>query len=1144
MKKQIGRMAIVLALALWGAAAVSAAVTGMRVEHLANPLGIDVESPRFSWQMATDIRQHGQRQTAWRIVVTDDAGQTVWNSGRRKDGGSLGIAYGGMALRPTTRYSWQLEVWDEKGRKSVGKSWFETGLMGGANWSGAKWIGGTEADIPFYAHYLPVFGISFTVTLDKGTDTRRAAFVYGANDARLMDRNMNILGVEAAHGESYVKIELDATADTARLNVYRSGYSKGDNAEKALRSFNIPTNLINPANRFAPHTISLTSVLGTTRFKVDGSPRELGRVELNPMGRGGDYIAFPVVADYGFVASAGGKARFSDVVVRNYRSPGNVIATLAADTTVAGAALQTRAAAVKPAPVLRTEFAAGKAISKARLYATARGIYSFYINGRKVGGEWFAPGFTQYNKTHYYQTYDVTDMLRTGSNAMGAMLAEGWWSGGMTFTGENWNFFGDRQSLLAKLVISYADGSADTIVTSPQGWSYCPAGHILEASMFQGEVYDAVRAARMAGWSSPGYDASGWHGASEVPVAGTTSTSGSDNMPHVSDFSQLVLTGRNDTGVRAVDTLTAQSVEEVRPGVFVYDMGQNMAGVPEIQLRGLRPGTRVTMRFAEVRYPDLDRYAGNSGMIMLENIRAAMARDIYIARGGHEVFRPEFTYHGYRYVEITGVDRQLPPADVRGIVLSSAGRAEAHYETSDTLVNRLWQNIGWSMRANFFSVPTDCPQRNERMGWAGDISVFSPTATYLGHVPRFLDNYVQAMRDVQHPNGKFLDIAPVGGGFGGILWGSAGITVPWQSYLQYADTAMLAKNYKAMSMYIDFILANTLDPNTGIIVQDRAWGDLADWLGPEDGLNDRSLLWEAYFIYDLDIMARVAGILGHEADVARFGGIAAERRRLFNRTYIHPVTAKTIWSDFNPEKRGSIVGTQTSYVLPLAFGIVADSLRSRFMANLEATITSPQGGYKPYSLLTGFIGTAWVSNVLSDNGRSDLAYRMLLSRDYPSWLYSVTQGATTIWERLNSYTHKDGFGKNNRMNSFNHYSFGAVGEWMISRSLGIRRDEGSPGFAHFLLAPEPDPTGQLTYSRGYYNSMYGRIESGWQRNGDATTYTFTVPANTSATLRIKGNVAKGSMKGVKKVREDNGVTEMELTSGRYVFQGDVSKCGE
>lgn len=272
--------------------------------------------------------------------------------------------------------------------------------MGSGNWNGAKWIGGAAADMPFYAHYLPVFGISFTVTLCKDTDTRRAAFVYGANDARLMDRNMNILGVEAARDESYVKIELDATDDTARLNVYRSGYSKGDSAEKPLKSFDIPSDLINPANRFAPHTISLTSVLGTTRFSIDGSQRELGSVELNPMGRGGDYIAFPVVADYGFVASVGGKARFSDIVVRNYRSPGNVIATLAADTTVTGAALHTRAAAVKPTPMLRTEFTAGKAISKARLYATARGIYSFYINGRKVGCEWFAPGFTQYNKTY------------------------------------------------------------------------------------------------------------------------------------------------------------------------------------------------------------------------------------------------------------------------------------------------------------------------------------------------------------------------------------------------------------------------------------------------------------------------------------------------------------------------------------------------------------------------------------------------------------------------------------------------------------------------------------------------------------------------------------------------------------------------
>lgn len=1115
----------------------AAGVRDLRVEYEHEPIGVDVARPRFSWQMMTDSTRRGQCQTAWSIIVKDDRGQTVWESGRHDTSESVGIEYGGAPLSPETAYEWQLTVWDERGRSVTQTSHFETGLMSNSNWSGARWIGSASTELPLYADYLPVFDIEFTLQLDRKSRSRRASVVYGANDPRLSDINKNLLGITAGHDESYIRIELDATGDTACINVFRSMYSAKDLADVPLKSLRVPVSIINASNRYSPHTLRIASVLGTTDVFIDNSVKAIGRIELNPMGVGGDFIAFPVLGDFGFMVPEGQKARFTDVRVRNYRSPKNIIKTLAADTLVTGTdRISTFKIHGNAEPMLRTEFSTDESITRARLYVTARGAYRFFINGSPVGHDYLNPGQTQYNRTHVYHVYDVTPMLHTGRNALGAQLSEGWWRGGATFVGSNWNVFGDRSSILAKLVITYSDGTTATVVTNPDTWQSLDSGPLLSGSLFQGEVFDSRRAAELEGWSTAGYSARDWNRAAEIPTEGNVSTVGDASMPRVDDFSNMRLISLPGNAIRAVDTLKAVSVKEVRPGVFVYDMGQNMAGVPDITFRGLRPGTEVCMRFAEVLYPELPEYKDREGTLMLENIRAAMAQDIYIARGGEEVFSPHHTYHGYRYVELSGLTEALPLESVRGCVISSVHDFTADYVTSNDTLNRLFKNVEWSMRANFMSVPTDCPQRNERMGWSGDISVFSPSAVYLARVPQFLSLHTEAMRDVQSADGRFPDIAPVGGGFGGILWGSAGIIVPWQNFVQFGDRGVLRDSYESMSRYINYIMDKETDPSTGIIVQQRSWGDLADWLGPEDNLNDKSLLWEAYFIHDLDIMKSIAKVLGRTDDETRFSCLAAERRDFFNRTYIDPVTAKTVWSAFDENKKGRDVDTQTSYVLPLEFNIVTDSLKERFAGNLAATVSRSRVGFGPYSLLTGFIGTAWVCRVLSDIGHPDMAYKLLLNTDYPSWLYPVTQGATTIWERLNSYTRKDGFGGNNRMNSFNHYSFGAVVHWLMSRSLGIERKLSSPAFSSFELRPEADSTGKLKFARGHYDSMYGRIESSWQRNSDGTIrYDFTVPANTTADLVLKGRRLKGKTKGVKFTKAQDGTLKTTLQSGRYSF---------
>ena len=520
---------------------------------------------------------------------------------------------------------------------------------------------------------------------------------------------------------------------------------------------------------------------------------------------------------------------------------------------------------------------------------------------------------------------------------------------------------------------------------------------------------------------------------------------------------------------------------------------------------------------------------------MLENIRAAMAQEIYICKGGQEIINPRFSYHGYRYVELTGLSNPLPLASVMGEVMSSVHELDSKYETSSTSVNKLWENITWSTRANFMSIPTDCPQRNERLGWSGDISVFARTATYLSNVPQFLRKHMQAMRDVQREDGRFSDVAPLGGGFGGVLWGSAGITVAWESYQQYGDRELLNEHYGAMRRYIEY-LVKEIDPKTGVLDDKNRsqWSSLGDWLSPEYNKTEKALLWEAYFIYNLEAMAKIATILNNTTDADWLKSLASKRKDFFNETYIDPATKKTSF-------RGKIIDTQTSYVLPLQFGILnlenATAANGYLVAAVQRQNTADDGTIcPPYSLMTGFIGTAGINSVLSSHGHNEVAYKLLQQTSYPSWLYSVEQGATTIWERLNSYTHTKGFGGNNRMNSFNHYSFGAVGSWMYEHSLGIQRDEAKPGFQHYILEPEPDPTGKISFAKGYYNSVYGKIRSSWKVTGKKLQYEFAVPANTSATLFLTAKDAAHITEAGQVIRQRPGIVYSGVVKGKHCFQ--------
>ncbi len=1141
-------------------------ITNMKVENTETPLGLDKENPAFSWQMDAPEGVRGVSQEAYRIVVEDQEGQVVWDTNKVEDTTSINMQYAGEELKPTTKYEWTVTVWDQNGNTSSKSSWFETGLMNTdiSGWGEASWIGGSDDDLVLKADYFNVYKVNYSLQLDEESESTKASFVLGANDPRLMDANKNIRGVENEEDESYVAFELDASevdgseGGLAKLNVYRVGYTEDDSDDTPLLSYDIPENLLNADNLYDAHNFFISADSGVIEVAVNGTEDEHtvvtdGRsgVNINPVGSGGNYISYPMLADIGFSLKPDQKAFFSNVEVKNLRSPSNTLFAedlsveeyngLYANEDVDGFEVDNGAYVLNGGedgsfivadpsknsmPMLRTEFdTSDQQIESARLYATARGIYEMYLNGERVSEYYFTPGLTQYNESHQYQTYDVTAHLRSGeTNAIGAMLGEGWWSGAITFTTSRWNHFGDRQSLLAKLVITYEDGSKEVVTTNPD-WKYYDEGPVVYGSFFQGEYYDATKEEAVDGWSQAGYDENNWEPAEVVPL--DEKTTPDDNGL---SYDNMELIGQIGEAPRVVETLTAQDVTEVRDGVFVYDMGQNAVGVPQITLKDQEAGNKVTLRVAEMLYPDLPESGDNVGMIMQENLRAALNQDNYITKDGEQVIQPRFTFHGYRYLEITGIDEALPLEDVKTLVISSVDELSASYETSNESVNKLFENISWSMRGNFLSIPTDTPARNERMGWGGDISVFAETSTYLADVNEFLDRHLLALRDMQEDNGKFTDVAPVGGGFGGILWGSAGITVAWEAYQQFGDTQLLEDHYQAMADYMSY-LDSVVDPETGFITESQ----LDDWLSPERGQTGAQNLWVAYHAYDLWIMSQVAEILGKAEDASMYLEQYNERKAFFNDIFVDDETKKTLKDD------GTIADTQASYAVPLALDIFNEENIPYAAKHLAETVkrenNDDDGITRPeYSLMTGFIGTAAVNKALSDNGYHDIAYRLLQQTSYPSWLYSVENGATTIWERLNSYTEEAGFGGNNSMNSFNHYSFGAVGSWMMSHSLGIERDQNNPGFKHFILQPNPDPDKNMTYAKGNYDSMYGTIESSWEVKNKTFNYNITVPANTTATLNIpthNENTVKESNQPIQKV---DGVTFVDYKDGKAVYE--------
>lgn len=755
-------------------------------------------------------------------------------------------------------------------------------------------------------------------------------------------------------------------------------------------------------------------------------------------------------------------------------------------------------------PWFRKVFTANHAVRKATVYASARGLLELYLNGRRVSDDIFVPEWTDYNKRIHYRTYDVTDMIQAGRNVIGAVLGDGWYSGYAGWQ-ETRGRYGLENSLLVQVEIILADGSRH-IINSDNSWK-CAAGPILSSDFMMGETYNAC--CELTGWNRPDYDDKEWSAVRRVAPPAAR------------------LTAQQSEPVRITETIKPVSVCESAPGTWIYDLGQNITGWVRLKIRG-PSGTRVTLRHGERLNSD--------GSLYTENLRRAKATDVYILNGrDEEIWQPRFTFHGFQYVELSGLDSRPPEGTVTGCVVHSDTPPAGRFDCSHPLVNRLWLNGLWSQKDNFLSVPTDCPQRDERLGWTGDAQVFSRTASYNMDVAAFFTKWMKDIADAQTPEGVFPDTAPrlredsnfVGlDGLGGAAgWADAGIIIPWMLWRVYDDTRIIQRHFDAMAAWLDYIQRTNPDG----IRRNALGNNYGDWLCIPSDTTFRTqspmktLLASAYWADGAAKLARMAKAIGYEKESDRFQDMFERVRQAFQK-------------EFLLEAGQLAVETQTAYLLALAFNLLPEEIRNRSAEHLVDHIKNLN-----WHLSTGFIGIRYLNPVLTGMGQAAVAWRLLLNEDYPSWLYPVLHGATTIWERWNGWTAKGGF-FNPQMNSFNHYSLGSVGEWLYRCASGIELDPHVNGFKKFLL--KPFPGGKLNYAGAEYRSIHGLIKSRWQRQGNILTYDIAIPANTTARVYVPSNpgssiqengVPVEQVKEIKPLGRDKQFAVFEIPSGSYRF---------
>lgn len=756
-----------------------------------------------------------------------------------------------------------------------------------------------------------------------------------------------------------------------------------------------------------------------------------------------------------------------------------------------------------PSPHFRKEFTISKTIASARVYVTSHGFYELHLNGKKVGDQVLTPGWTSYSKRLQYQVFDVTGLIVKGNNAIGAVLGDGWFRGTLGW-GDNWAVYGKRLGLLLQMKITFTDGT-ESLVTSDETWKASNEGAIRMNDIYDGETYDATK--KLTGWDLTSYNDKNWTGV------------------RIANYDNKNIIASEGSPIRKIQEIKPVRIFKTPKGSLIVDMGQNMVGWLRLKVSG-KKGDVITLRHAEV----MDKF----GEFYTTNLRSAKTQLTYTLAGtGEEIYEPRFTFMGFRFVEVLGFPGELTLDNLTGVVVHSDMLVTGSYECSNPLINQLQHNIQWGQKGNFVDVPTDCPQRDERLGWTGDAQAFCRTAAYNMDVSSFFTKWLKDISADQRPGGEVPDVIP------DILnkqgsatvqpsagWGDVAVIAPWTMYLVYGDKQILENQYPGMKAWVEYIRKKAGDSYIW-----KGGSKYGDWLfyhppvnnhTEPDGYTEHDFIATAFYAYSTSILAETAKALGRTDDAKLYSDLFKKIKEVFIDEYV---------------TKGGRVGTnsQTSYVLALKFKLLPDNLTEKAAGFLASDIKSRQN-----RLSTGFLGTPYLCHVLSDNGYTDVAYDLMLQEEYPSWLYPVKMGATTIWERWDGEKTDSTF-QDPGMNSFNHYAYGAIGDWMYRVSAGI--ETMGPGYKHIVI--QPHPSNKLSFSKATFESSYGPIASGWERTGNKIIVSIKVPANTIATIILPVNSASKAMENGKSISEDKNLSDIKadgnkltftVGSGNYVFE--------
>jgi alpha-L-rhamnosidase len=1093
------KMAGVCILLLAGSAtAQSAKPLKLECESLTTPLGMDTAKPQLSWKIQ-DSRS-GARQTAYEIQVASKAELLaggkgdVWDSGRVESDNSLGVSYGGPAFEPSKRYYWRVLAWDQDGKAGAPSdlSWWETGLLQQEDWK-AKWIGYEEPELRRVRESGAEWITDTGEEAPKEATITKHAFRFHFNLAKPVRRaTLYATGQDTAGAWLNGKPVMEA----APLPPWRQMPWK----TYAMRD--VSGELRTGQNVLAIEVVHYLSG-GGNRPRVSQTPMN---AVLYVEAADGTVELFKSTAEgWRAALDASGNWQAPEFDDSSWSGAKRYVApTSGFDTGELGNPWPT--GAVKS---LRQIFEVAKPVASARIYATALGAYQLSMNGRKVSDEILAPGWTDFRERVIYQAYDVTTEIKSGKNAIGALLAPGWYSTPLQWYRQGYNYGDTPPALRAQLRIEYKDGSVDWIVTDEK-WK-ADISPILFAEIYDGETYDARRI--QANWNTAGFDDSKWKPVEMVQPKETK------------------IVWQYFQPIRAEKTIAPKKITNPSPGVYIFDFEQNLSGVVHIRAQGAA-GTDVKLRFAEILNPD--------GTLYVDNLRTAKATDHFILAGkGTEEFEPTFTFHGFRYAEISGLKAAPKIEDIKAIPFHTDAPFTATLKTSSAMLNKLWSNILWGQRSNFVGVPTDCPQRDERLGWSADAQVFWRTATYNMDLTTFSRKFGTDLRGTQVGTDMYGIFAPgtnVQNPGYGTGWSDAGVVIPWTSWIQTGDKKVVEENWVGMEKYLAAIQSANPDylwkKNYGI--------PFADWLAPE-GVTPVDLIATAYWAYDATLMGQMAHAVGKTEDERKYSELFERIKVAFNQAYVHPdgfvggVPPPPVFASGTAKPLSDKpVETQTGYVLALHMNLLPDALRSVAAKRLVDRLEANQ-----WRLGTGFLGTPYLLSALTDTGHADVAYRLLLNTEYPSWGYLVEHGATTMWERWNG----DQMRGDPSMNSYNHYAYGAVADWIYRYAAGIDTVSTDPGFHVIRLHPNFDKRlGSLDFS---YESSYGMIHSEWSIAGSKAIWHLTIPANATGRLQL-GKVQAESFQldgqalskssRVHAAAKENNEAEYELPAGSYRFE--------